>query len=58
MGNSAEMFLQWDRPSTEVIDLLGNTATPGLTDSHLHLSMVAEQTRFGLNRCQVQTGVA
>lgn len=43
MGTTEAMVLQWGRNSTDVIDLAGNTVTPGLIDSHLHLSMVAEQ---------------
>jgi predicted amidohydrolase YtcJ len=41
LGNHAEMVLQWGRNGVETIDLQGNYATPGLIDSHLHLSGVA-----------------
>src|SRR5262245_5632184 len=32
-------------PNTKVIDLKGNTATPGLTDSHYHLYGVGQRER-------------
>src|SRR5699024_1852104 len=35
------MLLQWGRLDNRVIDLNGKTVTPGLTDSHLHLSGIA-----------------
>lgn len=41
MGIADEMMLNWGRPDTEVIDLEGKTVTPGLIDSHLHLSGIA-----------------
>ncbi|HAQ06099.1 MAG TPA: amidohydrolase [Bacillus bacterium] len=41
MGSSADMVLQWGR-NAQVIDLEGKTATPGLIDSHLHLSIMAD----------------
>ncbi|WP_338469463.1 amidohydrolase [Niallia sp. XMNu-256] len=44
MGETDEIILQWNRPSTVVIDLEGFTVTPGLIDSHLHLSMIADQS--------------
>lgn len=42
MGESSQMLRFWKTPETEVIDLEGKAATPGLTDSHLHLAMVAD----------------
>ncbi|MBM4762996.1 amidohydrolase [Bacillus sp. B15-48] len=42
MGSTEEMLLQWGR-SAHTIDLEGKTATPGLIDSHLHLSIIAGQ---------------
>src|SRR5690625_3513498 len=42
MGDSQHMLNLWKAPDTEVIDLNGKTVTPGLTDSHLHLSGVAD----------------
>jgi len=41
MGSSHEMIMQWDSPDTEIIKLNGKTVTPGLIDSHMHLSGVA-----------------
>ncbi|WP_211340575.1 amidohydrolase [Mesobacillus subterraneus] len=41
MGTSADMVLQWGS-HTQIIDLEGKTATPGLIDSHLHLSIMAD----------------
>ncbi|MBS8266488.1 amidohydrolase [Mesobacillus boroniphilus] len=41
MGSSADMVLQWGSQA-QVIDLEGKTATPGLIDSHLHLSIMAD----------------
>lgn len=41
MGSTADMVTQWGREGTEIIDLEGKTVTPGLTDSHLHLSGIA-----------------
>ncbi|MFP3380822.1 amidohydrolase family protein, partial [Bacillus sp. SIMBA_069] len=35
------MLLQWGRPEASVRDLDGKTVTPGLIDSHLHLSSIA-----------------
>ena len=35
------MMLQWGRHGSEIIDLQGNMVTPGMIDSHLHLSGVA-----------------
>src|SRR5690625_4419249 len=40
MGPSDEMLLHWGRTDSKIIDLEGKTVTPGLTDSHLHLSGV------------------
>jgi predicted amidohydrolase YtcJ len=41
MGTTADMVLQWGR-SAQIVDLEGKTATPGLIDSHLHLSIMAD----------------
>lgn len=43
MGSEADILLQWNNHTCEVIDLGGKTVTPGLVDSHLHLSLIAEQ---------------
>lgn len=42
MGDTDQMLAYWKNSETEVIHLQGKTVTPGLTDSHLHLSMVAD----------------
>lgn len=41
VGTHAEMTLQWGRDGSRVVDLQGRMVTPGLIDSHLHLSGVA-----------------
>lgn len=41
VGDRDAIQLQWGRSDTEIIDLQGKTVTPGLIDSHLHLSGVA-----------------
>lgn len=41
LGSDHEMNLQWGRAEVRVVDLHGKMVTPGLTDSHLHLSGVA-----------------
>lgn len=41
MGSSASILKNWKNPGSQVIDLEGNTATPGLIDSHLHLGNIA-----------------
>ncbi|GAB3048700.1 amidohydrolase [Virgibacillus ainsalahensis] len=41
MGTTEDMLLQWEDASSEKVDLDGKTVTPGLIDSHLHLSMLA-----------------
>ncbi|MFD1335899.1 amidohydrolase [Oceanobacillus iheyensis] len=43
IGTTKDMLLNWKAKSSEIIDLQGLTVTPGLTDSHLHLSMVASK---------------
>lgn len=40
MGTTVDMLLQWGRSDSETINLKGKTVTPGLTDSHAHLSGV------------------
>ncbi|WP_026567252.1 amidohydrolase [Bacillus sp. UNC41MFS5] len=40
-GSHQEMILQWGRMGANIVDLQGKMATPGLIDSHLHLSGVA-----------------
>src|SRR5690625_2187184 len=42
MGSTEEMVLQWGRPENKVIDLEERAVTPGLIDSHLHLSLIAK----------------
>lgn len=42
MGQTEDMLLTWGRPTAEVIDLEGKTVIPGLVDSHLHLSIIAD----------------
>jgi predicted amidohydrolase YtcJ len=41
LGSHQEMSLQWGRAGARVIDLQGKMVTPGLIDSHLHMSGVA-----------------
>lgn len=41
LGTHQEMSLQWGRAGARVIDLQGKMVTPGLIDSHLHMSGVA-----------------
>ena len=41
IGSHHDMMLQWGRHGSEIIDLQGNMVTPGMIDSHLHLSGVA-----------------
>jgi len=41
MGTTDGMLLEWGRADTETIDLEGKTVTPGLIDSHVHLSMLS-----------------
>jgi predicted amidohydrolase YtcJ len=41
LGSHQEMTLQWGRFGSNIIDLQGRMVTPGLIDSHLHLSGVA-----------------
>lgn len=41
LGAHHEMRLQWGRAGVRVIDLQGKMVTPGLIDSHLHMSGVA-----------------
>ena len=41
IGSHHDMMLQWGRSGSKVIDLQGNMVTPGMIDSHLHLSGVA-----------------
>lgn len=43
LGTHRDMMLQWGRNKVQVIDLQGKMVTPGLIDSHLHLSGVAFQ---------------
>ncbi|WP_232696466.1 amidohydrolase [Brevibacillus daliensis] len=43
VGTHQDMILQWGRVDSTIIDLGGRMATPGLIDSHLHLSGVAFQ---------------
>ncbi|SFB11143.1 hypothetical protein SAMN04488072_10769 [Lentibacillus halodurans] len=41
MGTTDHMLLYWESPDSEIINLYGKAVTPGLTDSHLHLSAIA-----------------
>ncbi len=41
LGSHQEMSLKWGRSGTNVVDLQGKMVTPGLIDSHLHMSGVA-----------------
>ncbi|HLR03077.1 MAG TPA: amidohydrolase [Virgibacillus sp.] len=41
LGSTEDLMLYWGRADTEVINLQGKTVTPGLIDSHLHLSGIA-----------------
>ncbi|MBI0580535.1 amidohydrolase [Neobacillus cucumis] len=41
LGSHQDMQLQWGRHGVNTIDLQGKMVTPGLIDSHLHLSGVA-----------------
>lgn len=41
LGSNQEMSLQWGRAGTKILDLQGKMVTPGLIDSHLHMSGVA-----------------
>src|SRR6185312_8998713 len=43
LGSHNDMALKWGRNGTKIVDLHGKTVTPGLIDSHLHLSGVALQ---------------
>lgn len=41
MGTTEEMLLEWGDSDSEIVNLDGKTVTPGLIDSHLHLSGIA-----------------
>lgn len=41
LGSHRDMLLQWGRSEATVKDLDGKMVTPGLIDSHLHLSQIA-----------------
>ncbi|HEY2422001.1 MAG TPA: amidohydrolase [Neobacillus sp.] len=41
LGSQQDMLLQWGRSEAKVVDLQGKMVTPGLIDSHLHLSGIA-----------------
>ncbi|WP_052807399.1 amidohydrolase [Risungbinella massiliensis] len=43
MGSRKEILLQYGRPDVEKIDLAGGYLTPGLVDSHLHLSLLGQK---------------
>lgn len=43
IGSEQDMLLYWNSPNAHIINLGGKTVTPGLVDSHLHLSLIAEQ---------------
>lgn len=40
MGTSEEILANWGKQECEIIHLNGKTVTPGLIDSHLHLSVI------------------
>ncbi|GIO21676.1 amidohydrolase [Oceanobacillus sp. J11TS1] len=41
IGSSSQILAFWGAKSDAIIDLEGKTVTPGLTDTHLHLSLQA-----------------
>ncbi|MED4782234.1 amidohydrolase [Brevibacillus choshinensis] len=41
LGSHQDMLLQWGRPDVAVKNLGGRMVTPGLIDSHLHMSSIA-----------------
>lgn len=41
LGSHNDMLLHWGREGSDLVDLGGKMVTPGLIDSHLHLSGVA-----------------
>lgn len=41
IGSHNDMTLQWGRSGSKIIDLQNKMVTPGMVDSHLHLSGVA-----------------
>lgn len=43
VGSHKDIILKWGGNNTEIIDLQGKMVTPGLIDSHLHLSGIAFQ---------------
>ncbi|GIN21844.1 MAG TPA: amidohydrolase [Bacillus bacterium] len=43
LGSDEDMMLQWGREGTVIVDLERKMVTPGLIDSHMHLSGVAFQ---------------
>lgn len=43
MGSLEEILLQYGRADVEKIDLAGGYLTPGLVDSHLHLSLLGQK---------------
>lgn len=43
IGTTTDMIFHWNNVDCEIFDLEGKTVTPGLTDSHIHLSLVAEK---------------
>ncbi|RXT04333.1 amidohydrolase [Ammoniphilus sp. CFH 90114] len=40
LGSTKDMLLQWGSPNAVTIDLLNHPVTPGLIDSHLHISSI------------------
>lgn len=41
IGSHDDMIVQWGRHGSKIIDLQGKMVTPGMIDSHMHLSGVA-----------------
>ncbi|KAB2338427.1 amidohydrolase [Cytobacillus depressus] len=42
MGTTEQMLLHWGRADCSIVDMQGKAVTPGLIDSHLHLSGIAK----------------
>src|SRR5690625_1895405 len=42
LGTTKEMLHKWRSMDSEIVDLENKTVTPGLIDSHLHISGIAQ----------------